>query len=89
MLTEAVAFLYSRRPFACQELRQLAKETLQNDAAVERLMNVVEEAMARRPNVPTLTGSGDPTQRAKPAPSKYKHAPESEDVLAPRQQLQR
>lgn len=48
VLTGQVAFLYSRMPFAEDEIRKLATDTLQDEKAVKRLMSAVEAAMEER-----------------------------------------
>jgi len=48
ILTGQIAFLYSRFPFATNELRELATEVLEDKAAVERLMGAVEKAVKKR-----------------------------------------
>lgn len=44
-LTNQTAYLYSRFPFASNEIEQLARKMLEDEAAVERLMKAVKEAV--------------------------------------------
>ena len=81
ILTDAVAFMYSRIPFAPEELRGLATEKLQDEAAVECLMKVVEEAMAKRLEAPGLGGLRDATKHLKLTPTKQTEVAQQEDVL--------
>ncbi len=47
-ITDQIEFLYSRMPFATEELNKLANEILQNPAAVERLLSRVKKRIQRR-----------------------------------------
>ncbi len=47
-LTSQIASLYSRMPFATEELRTLATDVLQDEKAIKRLMDAVEEPIGKR-----------------------------------------
>ena len=81
ILTDAVAFMYSRIPFAPEELRELAIEKLRDKAAVGCLMKAVEEAMAKRLEAPGLGGLRDATKHLKLAPTKQTEVVQKGDVL--------
>jgi len=48
VLTSQISLMYSRLPFATDELESLAKDVLKDDAAVDRLMARVQERIQKR-----------------------------------------
>lgn len=97
-LTGQISYMYSRFPFASNEIKELAAQVLEDETAVERLMSAVNAAVRQRikelgwePQPPDITLPAElshkdqPTSKvtAQDSPGK-KYIPKSKEIFIPK-----